>query len=178
MGWMFFIHQKWWLSLFPREEPLHLLQREANLRELSHSKDHPIFFERKSLQWGRENGIISTRGRSSDAQDWFSAELLGKNEHKENELRKPNVSKQANGNPFPLFAPSGHLADLVASARGGGGVKGRRGEGKRRGWRGSVVALCGIGTLGGSWWWQGQLNHLWQWSVRLRRCEEEDGSRP
>lgn len=59
--------------------------------------------------------------------------FLGKNEHKESELRKLNVSKRANGNPFPLFAQSGHSADLVTSARGGGGVKGgRRGEGERR----------------------------------------------
>lgn len=46
---------------------------------------------------------MTTRGRSSDAQDRFSAEALGKNEHKENELRKPNVSKQANGNPISLL---------------------------------------------------------------------------
>lgn len=37
-------------SVWPREEPLHLLQREANLRDLSHSKGHPI-----SLRGNRSN---------------------------------------------------------------------------------------------------------------------------
>lgn len=46
------------------------------------------------------------------------------------------------------------LADLVTSARGGGGIEGGRG-GERERRRGSSVdrrvAVCGIGTLGGSW---------------------------
>lgn len=83
----------------------------------------------------------------------------------------------------PLFAQSVQLADLVTSARGGGGIEGgRRGERERRRRRGSsVVAVSGIGTLGGSWRGWGRLNHPWQWSVRLRRSEEKDegqGARP
>lgn len=81
--------------------------------------------------------------------------------------------------PLPLVFRSVQLADLLTSARGGGGIKGGRGgEGERRRRRGSSVdrrvAVCGIGTLGGSWRGWGRLNHPRQWSARLRRSWEKD----
>lgn len=104
-------------------------------------------------------------------------------ERKEKEWRKPKVSRQASPSQSVY---SVQLADLVTSARGGGGIeRGRGGERERRRRRGSSVdrrvAVCGIGTLGGSWRGRGWLNHPWQWSARLRRCGEKDkveGARP
>lgn len=73
------------------------------------------------------------------------------NEMRKNEERQKFPDKQAP----PHSVQSVQLADLVTSARGGGGgiERGRGGgERERRRRRGSsVVAVCGIGALGGGW---------------------------
>lgn len=72
------------------------------------------------------------------------------NEMRKNEERQKFPDKQAP----PHSVQSVQSADLFTSARGGGGgiEGGRGGERERRRRRGSsVVAVCGIGALGGSW---------------------------
>lgn len=115
-------------------------------------------------RWGGGGAGQDGTGRDGAGQDGTGLDGAGQGANIKRSKRDP-------------VAVLGHLADLVTSARGGGGEKGGRrgGEGERRGRRSSVVALCGIGTLGGSWRRWGQLNHLWQWSARLQGCEEKDG---
>lgn len=89
-------------------------------------------------------------------------------EEQVNRRRKNEESQRFLGKQSPsLLGQRVQLADLVTRARGGGGIEGRgRGERERRRRRGSgVVAVCGIGTLGGSWRGWGWLNHPRQWSV-------------
>lgn len=132
---------------------------------------------------GRGHNVLSmiTRGEKRAKSRANSVHWLRRtSERKEKEWGKPKLSRQA----IPSHSvQSVQPADLVASARGGGGIeRGRGGERERRRRRGgSVVAVCGIGTLSGSWRGWERLNHPWQWSVWLRRSRERDegeGARP
>lgn len=138
---------------------------------LAFIKTH-LIFRREYLKMRGErkvhNLLSVTTGGEKRQQARKSLGLRRKSQPKEKEWRKPNVLKQASPSQSVHCV---QLADLVTSARGGGGgIEGGRG-GERK-WRrrrgGSVdrwVAVCGIGTLSGSWRGWGRLNHPWQWSV-------------
>lgn len=119
-------------------------------------------------QWQQEGESSKKQGRFCA---WFVTNKRTKGERKKESQKFPD--KQAP----PHAVQSVQWADLVTSARGRGGIEGGRGgerESRRR--RGSgALAVCGIGTLGGSWRGWGRLNHPWQWNAWLRRSEEKDG---
>lgn len=118
-------------------------------------------------QWQQEGESSKKQGRFCA---WFVTNKRTKGERKKESQKFPD--KQAP----PHAVQSVQWADLVTSARGRGGIEGGRGgerESRRR--RGSgALAVCGIGTLGGSWRGWGRLNHPWQWNAWLRRSEEKD----
>lgn len=113
-------------------------------------------------------------GEGSKKQGKICAWLWRTSERKEKEWGKLRVSRPASPSHSVQSLQS---ADLVTSARGGGGgiERGRGRERERRRWRGgSVVAVCGIGTLSGSGRGWDRLNHPWQWSTWLWRSGEKD----
>lgn len=127
------------------------------------------------FQWQQE-------GESSKKQGKFCAFWVVTNKRTKGE-RMRKAKRFQTSKPLPRSVQSLQLPDLFTSARGGGGIeRGRRGERERRGRRRSgVVAVCCIRTLSGSWRGWGELNHPWQWSVRLWWSEEKDegeGARP
>lgn len=112
----------------------------------------------------------------NNIRDWGILNGVGRKRLISAVQKRTDEERLQTSNPPPVFAQSVQLADLVASARGGG-IEGRRrrrrrgGERERRWRRGSGdVTVCSVGTLGWGW-----LYHPWQQSARLRRREKRDG---